>query len=350
MDTALHAWRMVEAGKPLQLSRSKLPTPGAGEALLKVRACGLCHTDRSFLYEGVRTNAPLPLTLGHEIVGEVLQAGADTQLETGQLVLVPAVLPCGDCHLCDNGRGNVCRKQRMPGNDIDGGFASHILVPAEFLCELPADIENPESLAVLADAGSTAYQSVLRCDLAEASSVVVVGAGGVGGFAVQCARALGARVVALDVDDARLESIAPFAELVINVRDLDQKELRKQIQGFEKDCGLEPTGRRILECSGNVAGQTLAYSLLNHNAVMCVVGFTLDKPTLRLSNLMAFNANLFGNWGCLPEHYPKLIELVRKKKILLEPFVETHPMKELNALLADPHHLHRPILIPDFEA
>ena len=191
MGSALHSWQMVQAGQPLQLSRSELPAPGPGEALLRVRACGLCHTDRSFLYEGVRTKAALPLTLGHEIVGEVVSVGGASPLRAGQLVVVPAVLPCGDCELCRRGRGNVCRRQRMPGNDIHGGFASHLLVPAEFLCVIPDDIPNPELLAVLADAGSTAYQAVLRCELEHASSVVVIGAGGVGGFAIQCAKSLG---------------------------------------------------------------------------------------------------------------------------------------------------------------
>ena len=136
---------------------------------------------------------------------------------------------------------------------------------------------------------------------------------------------------------------------MLSAQELQGKQLRMAIESFERERGLPPTGRRILECSGTLAGQETAFSLLNHDAVMGVVGFTLDKPTLRLSNLMAFDATLFGNWGCLPEHYPKLLELVRQKQLVVEPFVQTHPMSHLNELIASTHHEQRPVLIPDFQ-
>jgi 6-hydroxycyclohex-1-ene-1-carbonyl-CoA dehydrogenase len=307
--------------------------------LLRVRACGLCHTDQSFLYLGVRTNAPLPLTLGHEIIGEA---------NDGQLYIVPAVLPCGECELCRRGRGNVCRKQKMPGNDIHGGFASHIVVPSRDLCPIPSSLPEPELLSVLADAGSTAYQAVVRCGIEADKNVVVVGAGGVGGFAAQIARALGATVCIVDVDDARLESMAPFVDACFSAKELSGRDLKKAIAAFEEEQGLSTTSRRILECSGTAPGQDTAFGLLNHDAVLAIVGFTLDKPQLRLSNLMAFDATAFGNWGCLPEHYPKLLQLVQQKQVVVEPFVERKPMSQLNALLSEKHHALRPVLIPDF--
>lgn len=340
MSEQMHSWRMVEAGRPLELQIDPVPAPEPGEVLLRVRACGLCHTDQSFLYLGVRTNAELPLTLGHEIVGEA---------PDGRLYVVPAVLPCGECELCQSGRGNVCRSQKMPGNDIHGGFASHIVVPERFLCPIPEDMPDPELLSVLADAGSTAYQAVVRCDIRAEKNVVVVGAGGVGGFAAQIARALGAKVCIVDVDDARLEQMAPFVDACFNAKELAGRDLKKAISSFEKEQGLSNTGRRILECSGTAPGQETAFGLLNHDATLAVVGFTLDKPQLRISNLMAFDATMFGNWGCLPEHYPKLLELVRQKKVVVEPFVARKPMSQLNELLSQEHHALRPVMIPDFE-
>ena len=106
--------------------------------------------------------------------------------------------------------------------------------------------------------------------------------------------------------------------------------------------------RKIFECSGSAAGQQTAFSLLTHNANLAIVGFTMKKIELRLSNLMAFDATAFGNWGCLPKHFPEILNLVSMGEIEIEPFVECHPMKHLNELLAAEHHRRRPILLPDF--
>lgn len=344
---------MIEPGRPLELVEAPLPVPGAGEVLLEVAACGLCHTDFAYLYGGVRPNAPLPLTLGHEIVGRVVAAGPGLESSLGENLLVPAVLPCGACELCRSGRGNVCRHQKMPGNDLDGGFASHFLGPAEFLCPVPTSTapngpERLEHLSVAADAVGTGYQSVLRCGVGEGDLLVVVGAGGVGTFAVQTAKHLGALVIAIDIDDQRLEALSSYIDLALDASQLSLGEIRAAVREFESRRAARAHNRKILECSGTVAGQQTAWSLLTHNATLGVIGFTIEKADLRLSNLMAFDATAFGNWGCLPEHFPTILKLVAAGELEIEPFVECHPMTRLNDLLAEEHHRHRPILIPDF--
>jgi len=349
MPESMHAWRMVEAGQPLELTKTALPEPGPGEVLLKVLACGLCHTDVGFLYGGVRPNAALPLTLGHEIVGTVVAAGSGCAGKVGKSFIVPAVMPCGECDLCRRGRGNICRRQKMPGNDFDGGFASHFKTPARFLCEVPADAADVEDLAIVADAVATSYQAVVRAGVDKGSMVVVVGAGGVGTFAAQAAKARGAHVAAIDVDDRRLEALAEYADLRLNAKELDGKAIRQAVTGYEKEHGLPPYGRVVLECSGTGAGQETAYSLLTYDGKLAVVGFTLEKIPLRLSNLMAFDATAFGNWGCLPGHFPDLLRLIGQSKITLKPYLERHPMSRLNDLLRAEGHARRPVLIPDFE-
>ncbi len=343
----MFSWQMTEPGQPLVLNRRPLPTPTADEVLLQVRACGLCHTDVAFLYGGVRPNAELPLTLGHEIVGTVVATGVKHTDMMGRDYVVPAVLPCGNCDLCAAGRGNVCRSQKMPGNDFDGGFASHFLTPARFLCPLPQDAGSIEDYSVVADAVSTAYQAVVRAEVGPDDMVIVVGAGGVGTFAAQAAKHLAAHVVAIDIDDARLEAVGSSLDLAINSAETDAREIRTAVTGYERQHGLPSHRRKILECSGSAAGQQTAWSLLAHNATLMVVGFTIEKTPLRLSNLMAFDATAQGNWGCLPEHYPAILDLVAQGAIQLDPFVERHPMSSLNDLLRQEHHTRRPVLIPD---
>ena len=105
----------------------------------------------------------------------------------------------------------------------------------------------------------------------------------------------------------------------------------------------------IMECSGTAAGQKAAFGLLNHGATMCVVGFTMDKLELRLSNLMAFHARLLGNWGCPPELYPGALELVLEGKVKLAPFVEQRPLDDINEIFRAVHDgefVRRAILAP----
>lgn len=124
------AYFLDAPGEALAKPEYELPSPGPKEALVEVLACGLCHTDLAFANGSVGTKHPLPLVLGHEVTGKVTAAGDDFVHLLGDNVVVPAVLPCGECAFCQAGRGNACPKQKMPGNDIHGGFATHLVVPA----------------------------------------------------------------------------------------------------------------------------------------------------------------------------------------------------------------------------
>jgi len=310
--------------------------PGVGEVVVEIAGCGVCHTDLGYYYDGVRTNQPLPLTLGHEISGRIVAAGAGAEDWMGVAVIVPAVLPCGECDLCKRGLGVICRSQKMPGNDIQGGFATHIVVPARGLCRVDeaalarAGLKLAE-VSVVADALTTPYQAVTRAGVTPGSLAIVIGAGGVGGYCVQVANAMGAKVVAIDVDDSKLAAVAEYgAALTLNSRQHDQKSLKAAITAFAKEQGLRTTEWFIFECSGTAPGQLTAFGLLVHGATLSVVGFTMDKVEVRLSNLMAFDARAIGNWGCPPEAYPAALKLVLDGKVKVQPFVECHPLDDIN--------------------
>lgn len=331
-----------------------LDAPAADEVIVAVDACGLCHTDLGFARAHVAPRHALPLVLGHEIVGRVLHAGESAKQRVGDRVLVPAVMPCGRCAYCLAGRGNACPTQKMPGNDIHGGFASHLVVPSAPLVAIPADVAEVEyrAMSVVADAVSTAWQAVLRAQLAPGDVAVVVGAGGVGGFLVQIAAAVGAHVIACDVSPARLEKIAAFgaAETCVLVGD-DVKSLRKQVQTTLKTRGATGLQLRVFECSGHTGGQNAAWSLMAHGSTTIFVGYTMDKVSVRLSNLMAYDATAMGTWGCPVEAYPACLEMVRDARVKLLPFLEEAPMSRLNECLdaMDAHALKaRMVLLPEF--
>lgn len=325
---------VLEAPKaPLVRRPLQIPAPGPAEAIVEVIACGLCHTDLGYADGSVPTKKGIPIVLGHEGVGRVVEAGKDCESLVGSTVLVPAVLPCGECDFCRAGRGNACPNQKMPGNDIDGAFSTHFLVPARPLIRIEAS-SNVAALSVVADAVSTAYQAILRANVSAGDAVIVVGAGGVGGFVVQIANALGARVVACDIIEDRLKLIGQYgASATINLTNLDPKELRKQVRAFAK--GIPTLKYKIFECSGSAPGQTTAYGLLERGATMMQVGYTPNKVDVRLSNLMAFDATLHGTWGCPPEVYPGVLRMIEEGKVKLDPFIAYGPMSKVNDYLAD---------------
>ena len=348
-----HRWQMTAVNRPLERAPFQAE-PGPSEVVVHIAGCGVCHTDLGYLYDGVRTNHPLPLTLGHEISGRVVRAGERATGWLGKAVIVPAVLPCGECDVCRRGLSTICRAQKMPGNDIHGGFASHIVVPARGLCEVDETRLTKAGLAladvsIVADALTTPYQAVRRSGAGPGSLAVVVGAGGVGGYCVQIAKAFGATVVAIDVDPRKLEAISGAAALTLDARSQDAKSLKGAVAAFAKSRELRSTEWSIFECSGTAAGQLSAYALLVHGATLSVVGFTMDKVEVRLSNLMAFDARAIGNWGCPPEQYGAALDLALDGKVAIKPFVERHPLTEINRVFDAVHRRElsrRAVLVP----
>ncbi len=351
----MKAIQLTTVGKPLELRDVELAHPANNEVVVQVAGCGVCHTDIGFWRDGVPTKKPVPLTLGHEISGTVIEAGADYADMVGREVIVPAVIPCGTCELCRQGRENVCRQQLMPGNDIDGGFAERIVVPGRGLCpvEDTGSYELAE-LSVVADAVTTPYQAIVRSQLMSGDLAIVVGVGGVGTYCAQIAAAFGAKVVAIDVDDAKLSAVAPHGpSLVINSATTDFKTLRKQVRERAKALDCPEHSWKIFECSGHPGGQETAFGLLTYASTLMVIGFTLAKIELRLSNAMAFDATIQGTWGCKPELYPPALELVTSRKITLSPFIATFPMRDgpdVITRVAEHQIAERAILIPDWTA
>jgi alcohol dehydrogenase, propanol-preferring len=201
------AYRLIGPGRA-EIVDLPRPEPAPGEVLLRVLAAGVCRTDLGLLRSG-GDGLVLPVTLGHEIVGEVMALGEGVAGPSrGAVVAVYELLGCGHCGACERGRDNVCRDV-VPGAigiTRDGGIADHVVVPAGNLVAL-GDVD-PVHAAPLTDAGMTALHAVERARplLEPGATAVVVGIGGLGHLAVQFLRATSqVRVLAVDVDRARLD-------------------------------------------------------------------------------------------------------------------------------------------------
>jgi 6-hydroxycyclohex-1-ene-1-carbonyl-CoA dehydrogenase len=246
----------------------------------------------------------------------------------------------------------------MPGNSIGvyGGFASHIPVPTVDLCEVKnRDGYALEQLAVVADAVTTPYQASKRADLQPGDNVIIIGAtGGVGVYMAQTAKALGAKtVIGIARNPDKLKRALDFGcDAVISTLDKTNKDVVGEYRAFMKSKGLPNTGWKIFEVTGSKAGQDLALDLLSFVGKLILVGFGMAKTEYMFSKLMAFDAEVIGTWGCLPEYYPIVLDMVLSKKIVIDPFVEVRKMSTIAETFAEIHKAGSPakrvVLTPDF--
>jgi 6-hydroxycyclohex-1-ene-1-carbonyl-CoA dehydrogenase len=359
-------WQMVqptsqnrETGEvvPGKIEKTEIPVPELqpDEVLVEIAGCGVCHTDLGYFYDGVPTVSKPPLTLGHEISGVVV-AGDEKWI--GKEIIIPAVMPCRKCLLCKTGRGNRCLAQKMPGNSLGlyGGFSSHIPIPSIDLCEVKNRGDIPlEDLAVIADAVTTPYQAAKRADLQPGDNVVVVGiTGGVGQYMGQVARALGAStVIGIGRNQEKLErSLNYGADFIISTADKDARAVSKEFRGICKENNLPGFGWKIFEVTGVKIGQDIALTLLSFTGKLIVVGFGLAKIEYSIGRLMAFDADIIGTWGCLPEYYPIVLDMVLNKKINIADFVEKRPLSTIVETFDEVHKAGSPaqriVLTPDF--
>jgi len=317
------------ADRPLSVGEWPTPVPGAGEVLVKVAGCGVCHTDLHYLDHGTPTFKKPPMVLGHEISGTVESLGAGVSGHAvGDRVLIAAVTCCGRCAACEEGRGNVCDRGEMLGNHIDGGFAEYVAAPARDIFRLPDEIPLVEG-SIIADAITTPYHAVVnRGRVRPGDAVVVFGCGGVGLNVVQLASALGARVVAVDTSPDKLawaERLGATATLDPAAVDRVDKALR----------GLTGGGADVaFEVVGKPETQEQALAALKTGGRAVLVGYSPDSMTLNSGRVMFRELEVTGSLGCRPVDYPRVIELVRQERIRLKELV-THrfPLERIGEAL-----------------
>ena len=309
--------------KELKVQDWLTPEPGAGEVLVRVAACGLCRTDLHYLH-GLPTAKAPPIVLGHEVSGTVEAVGAGVEgFDRGARVLLPPVLPCGTCEPCRRGRGNVCARMVMLGNHRDGGFADFIAVPANCAFPLPPNLPLEES-SVISDAGSTAYHAVVnRGRVAPGEWVAILGCGGVGLSVLQMARAVGARIVAVDVVPAKLEVAKRLgADEVLDGGGDVPKALRK-LTGGGPDVAFEVIGHpKTIRA---------AVDAVRPGGRVLVVGYSDAEVPLPAGRIMFRELEVRGSLGCPLQDFPRVLALAAKGAFDLKAMV-THrvPLERVN--------------------
>ncbi|MCK5592627.1 zinc-binding dehydrogenase [Candidatus Bathyarchaeota archaeon] len=298
------------AGQPLKIEDVPTPEIGPEDALIKIAACGVCHTDLHYL-EGVPTFKKPPLILGHEASGIVTKVGEKvTEVKENARVLIPPVLTCGSCYNCRIGRENLCRNIVMIGNSIDGAYAEYTKIPAKDLIKLPTEIPLEEA-SIISDAMSTPFHALKnRANLRPGDSVVIYGVGGVGLNAVQIASALGAFVIAVDKVEEKLQHARKLgASETINVDVENPVKAVRRITGGGADVAVEAIG--IPEV------MRMAYNSVRWGGRVVIVGYSHKDLTISAARLMFREIEVYGSLGCRIVDFPPLIDMVRRGKLKL---------------------------------
>ena len=350
----MRCYCVLHHGQALELVERPIPEPQGTEVLLKVRAAGVCHTDLH-LWEGhydlgggkkltlAERGIKPPITLSHEIVGEVVSAGTGTgPVPAGRVALVHPWIGCGECPACKRGEENICIKPQSLGVVRPGGFAEYVIVPhPRYL----VDIEGLDAAeaAPLACAGVTTYSALKKLgSRIETDPVVVIGAGGLGLMAIEVLKALGGKgAIVVDIDPVKRQAaLAAGALQAIDARAPDAVQQIQQATGGG--------ARAVLDLVGATPTVTLAMAASARGGHIVICGLMGGDLTLALPVIPMRPLTLQGSYVGTLQELQELVALVKRTKMSPIP-VTRRPLAEANAALQDLHHgriVGRTVLVP----
>jgi propanol-preferring alcohol dehydrogenase len=303
----MKAVRMVEAGKPLELQEIPVPSIGGDEVLVRIRAAGICHSDAHYR-AGKSIMGKLPITLGHEIAGEVEEVGSHvTTVKAGERVALHYNISCGNCYYCKSGNEQFCPNVQMLGHHVDGGYAEYIAVPARNAIPLPEEISF-EAGATLMCASATALHALRKGRVKAGETVAVFGVGGLGLSAIQLAKAMGAvEVYAIDIKQDKLELASEYNAIPIDASRCDAvEEIRRLTNDKGVDVALEMIGLQ----------RTMQQTVESLGAMGRAVIVGISKTPLEINpyaTLIGHEAEIIGSNDHLLKELFTLVDMARQK-------------------------------------
>jgi propanol-preferring alcohol dehydrogenase len=232
-----------KANSPLKMACLPVPEPGYGQLLVKLEACGVCHTDLHIWKGSVRPASGNPARiLGHEGIGRIAALGDGiNSFSLGDRIGVPWMHnTCGRCDECLAGQEAFCQSQQAHGFDVDGGFAEYVIVDARYAVSISDELDAV-STAPLMCAGVTAFSAIRRADLKAGMQCAIFGCGGLGLYAIQIAARSGVRVIALDISEEKLALARRMGAHATLLTNEDATERLKALGGMHACINFAPT-------------------------------------------------------------------------------------------------------------
>jgi D-arabinose 1-dehydrogenase-like Zn-dependent alcohol dehydrogenase len=338
----MKSFQVTEFSAPLAAVEAATPQPSGTQVLLKVRAAGVCHSDLHIWEGGYELGhgrgqlslkdrgIPLPLTMGHETVGEVLALGPDARgggVAIGEVRLIYPWIGCGTCAVCRAGDENMCLRPRSLGVYCDGGYADHITVPhPRYLLDLKG--LDPVTAAPYACSGVTTYSALKKVEFAFAEPIVIFGAGGLGLMALSLLKAMGGKgAIVVDID-ARKREAAQSAGALATVDGATPGAVRQ----IAEKAG-QPI-RAAIDLVGNPQTATLGFDCLTRGGKLVMVGLFGGGAPWALPLIPIKAVTIQGSYVGNLRETQELLDLVREKKVQPIP-VTRRPLDKAHETLVD---------------
>jgi propanol-preferring alcohol dehydrogenase len=316
----LKAARLAEARGPVTVENVEAREPGPGEALVRLDACGICHSD--LFVTSLEKLPTAPLTLGHEGIGRIEAVGTGVEgWKVGDRAGVTVLgTTCGSCEFCRSGARQYCPKQTNFGYTLQGALAEYAVAPAAALVRVPEGVDAA-ALAPMCCAGWTAAAAVREAGLQRGQTVALFGFGGLGHLALQMARVAGARVAVADLSEAKLEQARSSGAEMAVPADGAGRALLKEWGGVDA----------AIVFTGSPAAIPQAFKALKRRGTLVLVGLSVAQYELPLVDTVLKGVSIRGSYLGMPEDLERVFAMTAQGS--LRAHVETHAIEEAPEVL-----------------
>ncbi|AST98553.1 alcohol dehydrogenase AdhP [Shouchella clausii] len=305
----------------LEIKEVPVPTVEYGEVLVKIKACGVCHTDLHAAHGDWPVKPKLPLIPGHEGVGIVEEIGEGvTSIKVGDRVGIPWLYSaCGECEYCLTGRETLCPDQLNAGYSVDGGYAEYCKAPADYIVKIPENLDFAEVSPIFC-AGVTTYKALKVADAKAGDWVAIYGIGGLGHVALQYAKAMGYNVVAVDIMEDKLELAKSLgADLTVNGLQVDPvQKIKEKVGGVQAAISVAVTKKAFEQ----------AYGSVKRGGTLVVVGLPNDELPIPIFDTVLNGVTVKGSIVGTRKDLQESIEFAAQGKVRTN--IETQPLDKIN--------------------
>lgn len=310
----------------LEIEQVPVPKAGIGQIVVKIKACGVCHTDLHAAHGDWPVKPTLPLIPGHEGVGEIVEIGANVKhLQMGDRVGIPWLYSaCGNCEYCLSGRETLCKEQQNAGYSVNGSYADYCLAEADYVAKIPDELSYVDAAPIFC-AGVTTYKALKVGGAKPGDWVAIYGIGGLGHVAVQYAKAMGFHVVAVDTFDEKLELASKLgADKVINPKEEDSAAfIQREVGGVQASICTAVTKPAFGE----------AYRAVKRGGKCVAVGLPPETMEIPIFDTVLNGVSVVGSIVGTRKDLQESLQFAAEGKV--KTHIETAKISDINQIFAD---------------